>query len=86
VGRAGAAHHGRRLHDRDADVRAGGYLTVLYFGAWTRGDEGFVIDRAACAIGPFDLSDRWDRYGAALGLFAVALWSTSRWCARRSGG
>ena len=32
-----------------------GYLTVLYFGAVTRGEEGFVIARAARAIGPFDL-------------------------------
>ena len=28
-----------------------GYLTVLYFGEWTRGDEGFVISRS-CATSP----------------------------------
>ncbi len=49
------------------------YLTILYFGSFTRGDEGFVIDRAARAIGPFDLSDDRTRYVAALGLFGAAL-------------
>jgi branched-chain amino acid transport system permease protein len=50
-----------------------GYLAILYFGAWTRGDEGFVIDRAARAIGPLDLSDDATRYLAALALFSIAL-------------
>ncbi|MEZ5779046.1 MAG: branched-chain amino acid ABC transporter permease [Paracoccaceae bacterium] len=50
-----------------------GYLTILYFGAWTRGDEGIVIPRAARAIGGFDLSDDGNRYIAALILFAAAL-------------
>jgi branched-chain amino acid transport system permease protein len=50
-----------------------GYLTILYFGAYTRGDEGFVIDRAARAIGPFDLSSDTTRYMAALILFSVGL-------------
>jgi len=50
-----------------------GYLAILYFGSWTRGDEGFVLDRAARAIGPFDLSDDATRYLVALALFSVAL-------------
>ncbi|MFN3937203.1 MAG: branched-chain amino acid ABC transporter permease [Gemmobacter sp.] len=50
-----------------------GYLTVLYLGPWTRGDEGFVIARAARALGPLDLSDDTTRYMAALVLFSVAL-------------
>ncbi len=50
-----------------------GYLTILYFGAWTRGDEGIVIPQAARAIGGLDLSDDNTRYLAALALFAVAL-------------
>lgn len=50
-----------------------GYLTILYFGAYTRGDEGIVIARAARAIGSLDLSLDTPRYFAALGLFAVAL-------------
>lgn len=49
-----------------------GYLTVLYLGRWTRGDEGFVIPRAARAIGPLDLSHDATRYFVALSLFAVA--------------
>lgn len=50
-----------------------GYLAILYFGTWTRGDEGIVIPEAARAIGGLDLSDDNARYLAALGLFAVAL-------------
>jgi len=50
-----------------------GYLAILYFGSWTRGDEGFVIDRAARAIGPLDLSDDATRYLVALALFSIAL-------------
>ncbi len=50
-----------------------GYLTVLYFGAWTRGDEGIVIPQAARSIGPLDLSDDGTRYLVALVLFATAL-------------
>ncbi len=50
-----------------------GYLAVLYFGAWTRGDEGFVVARAARSIGPLDLSADMPRYGAALALYAVGL-------------
>ncbi len=50
-----------------------GFLLILYFGAVTRGDEGFVIDRAARVIMGFDLSDDRTRYFAALALFAVAL-------------
>jgi branched-chain amino acid transport system permease protein len=50
-----------------------GYLTILYFGSITHGDEGFVITRAARAIGAFDFSADTPRYFTALGLFAVAL-------------
>jgi branched-chain amino acid transport system permease protein len=50
-----------------------GYLLILYFGAVTRGDEGFVIDRAARSIAGFDLSDDTTRYFAALALFALGL-------------
>ena len=47
-----------------------GYLTVLYFGEWTRGDEGFVIARGARVLWGIDLSDAQNRYLAALVLFA----------------
>ncbi|OYX41363.1 MAG: branched-chain amino acid ABC transporter permease [Rhodobacterales bacterium 32-67-9] len=50
-----------------------GYLTILYFGSYTRGDEGIVIPRAARMLGGLDLSDDGTRYLVALLLFAVAL-------------
>lgn len=50
-----------------------GYLTLLYFGAWTRGDEGIVIPQSARAVGSLDLSDDATRYLVALALFAAAL-------------
>jgi branched-chain amino acid transport system permease protein len=50
-----------------------GYLTVLYFGEWTRGDEGFVIARGARGLWGIDLSDEGNRYLAALALFAIVL-------------
>lgn len=50
-----------------------GYLTILYFGSYTRGDEGIVIPRAARMLGGLDLSDDGTRYLVALALFAVAL-------------
>lgn len=50
-----------------------GYLTVLHFGAVTRGEEGFVIPAAARMIAGFDLADDGVRYGAALLLFSTAL-------------
>jgi branched-chain amino acid transport system permease protein len=50
-----------------------GYLTVLYFVRFTRGDEGIVLDRAARAIGNIDLSADTPRYLLAVALFAVAL-------------
>jgi branched-chain amino acid transport system permease protein len=50
-----------------------GYLTILYFVRYTRGDEGIVLDRAARAIGGIDLSGDTPRYLLALAIFAVAL-------------
>lgn len=50
-----------------------GYLSVLYFGAWTRGDEGFVIQQAQRILWGIDLSDAANRYFAALVLFAVCM-------------
>lgn len=50
-----------------------GYLTILYFGEYTRGDEGFVITRAARHLAGFDFSTETPRYIAAFALFAVAL-------------
>lgn len=54
------------------------FLTALYFGEWTRGDEGFVIPQAARTIAGFDLTDPTTRYLAALLLFSAALTATAR--------
>jgi branched-chain amino acid transport system permease protein len=53
-----------------------GYLTTLYFGEFTRGDEGFVIPRAARRIGGLDLSEPTTRYFAALVLLGLCLFAT----------
>lgn len=50
-----------------------GYLTSLYFGELTRGDEGFNLARADRALFGVDLVSEATRYGAALLLFAAAL-------------
>lgn len=50
-----------------------GYLTVLYFGPVTGGDEGFTVPAKARSIAGFDLSTDAPRFAAALTLFAVAL-------------
>lgn len=49
------------------------YLSILYFGRWTRGDEGFVIPQAARQIAGLDLSDPTVRFLAVLLLFSTAL-------------
>jgi|TARA_X000001036_G_scaffold55173_1_gene44772 branched-chain amino acid transport system permease protein len=48
-----------------------GYLTVLYFGEFTRGDEGFVLQQSERVIGSLDLTSPAGRYFAALLLFAI---------------
>jgi len=50
-----------------------GYLTILLFGEWTRGDEGFVIQQAERILWGIDLSDANNRYLAALLLFGCCL-------------
>lgn len=50
-----------------------GYLTILYFGTVTGGDEGLVLARATRAIGGLDLSSDTPRYLVALALFASGL-------------
>ena len=56
------------------------FLATLYFSAFTRGDEGFVLPDASRhhAIGDFffDLADPGTRYNLALLLFAVCLMTT----------
>jgi branched-chain amino acid transport system permease protein len=50
-----------------------GYLTILYFGATTGGDEGFTLPAAARTIAGYDLSTDRPRFMAALVLFASGL-------------
>lgn len=50
-----------------------GFLTILYFTPWTRGDEGIVLAQAVRRLGPLDLSQDGPRYGVALALYAAAL-------------
>ncbi|MEM7507380.1 MAG: branched-chain amino acid ABC transporter permease [Pseudomonadota bacterium] len=53
-----------------------GYLTVLYFGEVTRGDEGFVVDQTARMIAGLDLRNEAVRYWAALLAFGLTLGGT----------
>ncbi|MBV1894808.1 MAG: branched-chain amino acid ABC transporter permease [Rhodobacteraceae bacterium] len=62
-----------------------GYLTVLYFGEYTRGDEGFVIQQADRILWGIDLSEPTNRYFAALTLFSVCLLVTLRMVQRPFG-
>jgi branched-chain amino acid transport system permease protein len=50
-----------------------GYLTILYFGATTGGDEGFTLPAASRSFAGFDLSTDTPRFLAALTLFSIAL-------------
>jgi branched-chain amino acid transport system permease protein len=50
-----------------------GYLTVLYFGEFTRGDEGLVIQQELRSIFGIDLSDPTSRYFAALLLMTICI-------------
>jgi branched-chain amino acid transport system permease protein len=50
-----------------------GYLALLYFGAWTRGDEGFVLAQEARRVAGLDLADDGVRYALALTLYGAAM-------------
>jgi branched-chain amino acid transport system permease protein len=50
-----------------------GYLAVLYFGEFTRGDEGFVLAPAARSVLGFSLADPAVRYWAALAIFGAVM-------------
>ena len=58
-----------------------GYLTILYFGDYTRGDEGFVLQAAQRTLWGIDLSDATNRYFAAFALFSACLLA-SLWLVR----
>ncbi len=54
-----------------------GYLLILYFGSYTRGDEGFVLAQARRMLFGLDLSDATIRYFAAFGVFCTGFIGTS---------
>ncbi|WP_375690380.1 branched-chain amino acid ABC transporter permease [Pseudooceanicola sp. LIPI14-2-Ac024] len=61
------------------------YLTILYFGDITHGDEGFVIPSARRIVAGFDLGDAQVRYLVAWALFSTALLFTL-WLVNRPTG
>lgn len=61
------------------------YLTSLYLGTWTGGDEGFVIAQASRQIAGYALTEPTTRFFAALTLFSVALLITA-WIMQRPFG
>lgn len=61
------------------------YLTILYFGDITHGDEGFVIPAAKRVIAGFDLGDAQVRYLVAWALFSATL-LFSLWLVNRPAG
>ena len=62
-----------------------GYLTILLFGKYTRGDEGFVIQQAERTLFGLDLTDPSIRYFAAFALFAASYLFIA-WAVRTSFG
>jgi len=61
------------------------YLTILYFGEWTRGDEGFVLQQPDRVLWGLDLSQPGPRYAAALVLFGACLMVSLRLIQSRFG-
>lgn len=55
-----------------------GFLTILLFGEYTRGDEGFVIQQPERILAGIDLTTPGNRYFAALILFSICLIITAR--------
>ncbi len=47
------------------------YLVILYFGEYTRGDEGFIIQQAQRNLFGIDLTTETARYFTAFTLFAI---------------
>ena len=50
-----------------------GYLTILYFGSYTGGNEGFVVESLGRQVFGFDLAQDTPRAVTAFALFAAAL-------------
>ncbi len=54
------------------------YLVILYFGEYTRGDEGFIIQQAQRNLAGIDLTTETARYFAAFTLFAICFLAMAR--------
>jgi len=54
------------------------YLVILYFGEYTRGDEGFIVQQAQRSIAGIDLTSETARYATAFILFAVCFLAMAR--------
>lgn len=56
------------------------YLSIIYYSAWTQGDQGFVLPQEARSLelgfARLELSDPATRYWVALALFAAVLVAT----------
>lgn len=61
------------------------YLTIFYYGDYTRSDEGFVIQAAERVLWGIDLSDPTNRYFAAFACFAFCLLLSLRLVTSRFG-
>jgi len=61
------------------------YLCILYFGEFTRGDEGIVIQQSKRVLFSLDLSDPSIRYYSALIVFSLCL-LFNLWIAKSSFG
>ena len=57
------------------------YLSILYFGSITRGDEGFVIQQSSRVFLSMDLSNPTIRYYSALLIFSLCM-LTNLWIAK----
>ena len=57
------------------------YLSILYFGSITRGDEGFVIQQSSRVFFSLDLSNPTIRYYSALLIFSLCM-LTNLWIAK----
>ena len=58
-----------------------GYLTILYLGTYTGGDEGFVVEAVGRQVFGYNLAHDGPRATAAFALFAIAL-LTKLWLVR----
>ena len=54
------------------------YLVILYFGEYTRGDEGFIIRQAQRSFADIDLTTETARYFTAFILFTICFLAMAR--------